>query len=550
MTYMQFHLGKHSRKASWRQRLLSVLTLALGWGVGIPSTLAAETVTIRLGPFQQSVEIADLEKFAKTGRLPSGLEVLSSMLTPEVRGFLTKRLEVDPAFADKFVDDLMRSPGGREFISSIGGVIPGSTAESIKATLNFTLRQANGFNALSFLRAYPGENITVDATKAIGLAVEFNPNNLQSQAFGLLLERDLSAKSSIPFKAAFDPAALGPEAVQQQTIILNDRQRNRTIPVDIYSSQGNAENPLVVLSHGLGGNRRFLSYLARHLASYGLTVAAVEHPGSNANAVNRASDTQNLAQVLRATEFIDRPKDVSFILNELAKLNTQPGQLQAKLNTEKVTVIGHSLGGYTALALVGGEVDLEELRKFCKDSLNIGEAPGDWLQCSAASLRDRKLRLQDQRIKSAIALNPLVGNLFGKKGLTQVSKPVLILSGTEDALTPALKHQIEPFTQLRGEKYLLTAIGGTHLSISDPIYPTSAATTIVKERQGEETKSLRQLTQGVSLAFIKQLTPEAKIYQPFLTSAYAQSLSTPQLPLRLVSELPPSIKRWLEPVEK
>ncbi|OKH57241.1 dienelactone hydrolase [Scytonema sp. HK-05] len=518
--------------------------------MGMPSTLAAQTVTIRLGPFQQSVAIADLENFAKTGRLPSGLEVLSSMLTPEVRGFLTKRLEVNPAFADKFVDGLMRSPGGREFISSIGGVIPGSTSESIKATLNFALRQANGFNALSFLRAYPGENITVDATKAIGLAVDFNPNNLQSQAFGLLLERDLSAESSIPFKAAFNPAALGPEAVQQQTIILNDRQRNRTIPVDIYSSQGNAENPLVVLSHGFGGNRRFLSYLARHLASYGLTVAAVEHPGSNANAVSRASDTQNLGQLLRATEFIDRPKDVSFTLNELAKLNTQPGQLQGKLNTEKVTVIGHSLGGYTALALVGAEVDLEELRKFCKDSLNIGEAPGDWLQCAAASLGDRKLRLQDQRIKSAIALNPLVGNLFGKKGLAQVSKPVLILTGTEDALTPALKHQIEPFTQLRGEKYLLTAIGGTHLSISDPIYPTSAATSIVKERIGEETKSLRQLTQGVSLAFIKQLTPEAKIYQPFLTPAYAQSLSTPQLPLRLVSELPASIKRWLEPMDK
>ncbi|WP_083630469.1 alpha/beta hydrolase [Scytonema sp. HK-05] len=547
---MQFQLGKNQRKASLVQKLLCALTLTLGWGVGMPSTLAAQTVTIRLGPFQQSVAIADLENFAKTGRLPSGLEVLSSMLTPEVRGFLTKRLEVNPAFADKFVDGLMRSPGGREFISSIGGVIPGSTSESIKATLNFALRQANGFNALSFLRAYPGENITVDATKAIGLAVDFNPNNLQSQAFGLLLERDLSAESSIPFKAAFNPAALGPEAVQQQTIILNDRQRNRTIPVDIYSSQGNAENPLVVLSHGFGGNRRFLSYLARHLASYGLTVAAVEHPGSNANAVSRASDTQNLGQLLRATEFIDRPKDVSFTLNELAKLNTQPGQLQGKLNTEKVTVIGHSLGGYTALALVGAEVDLEELRKFCKDSLNIGEAPGDWLQCAAASLGDRKLRLQDQRIKSAIALNPLVGNLFGKKGLAQVSKPVLILTGTEDALTPALKHQIEPFTQLRGEKYLLTAIGGTHLSISDPIYPTSAATSIVKERIGEETKSLRQLTQGVSLAFIKQLTPEAKIYQPFLTPAYAQSLSTPQLPLRLVSELPASIKRWLEPMDK
>lgn len=549
MTNMQFQLGKHRRKASWAQRLLCTLTLALGWGVGMPSTLAAQTVTIRLGPFQQSVNIADLEKFAKTGRLPQGLEVLSSMLTPEVRGFLTKRLEVNPAFADKFIDDLMRSPGGRQFISSIGGVIPGSTAESIKATLNFALRQANGFNALSFLRAYPGENVTVDATKAIGLAVELNPNHLQSQAFGLLLERELSATNNIPFKAAFDPAALGNQPVQQQTIVLSDRQRNRIIPVDIYWSQGNAENPLVVLSHGFGANRRFVSYLARHLASYGITVAAVEHPGSNVAAVS-TSDTQNLAQLLPSTEFINRPKDVSFVLDQLAKLNPQPGLLQGKLNTEKVTVIGHSLGGYTALALVGAEVDLEELRKFCKDSLNIGEAPGDWLQCSAASLRERKLRLQDERVKSAIALNPLVGNLFGKKGLTQVTKPVLFLTGTEDTLTPALKHQIQPFTQLRGEKYLLTAIGGTHLSVSDPTNAVSEATTIVKERRGEETKSLRQLTQGVSLAFIKQLTPEAKIYQPFLTPAYAQSFSTPQLPLRLVSELPTNIKRWLESGEK
>ncbi|MGH8002357.1 MAG: alpha/beta hydrolase [Brasilonema sp.] len=547
---MQFQLGKHRRKASWRQKLLFPLMLALGWGAGMPSTIAAQTVTIRLGPFQQSVALADLEKFAKTGRLPEALEILSPVLTSQVRELLTKRLEVNPAVADRFIDNLMRSPGGRQFISSLGGVIPGSTAESIKATLNFALRQANGFNALSFLRAYPGENITVDATKAVGLAVDFNPNNLQSQAFGLLLERELSAESSIPFKAAFDPAALGNQVVQQQTIVLNDRQRNRIIPVDIYSSQGNAENPLVVLSHGFGANRRFLSYLARHLASHGITVAAVEHPGSNVDAVGRTSNTQNLARLLSATEFIDRPKDISFMLDEVAKLNTQLGQLQGKLNTEKVTVIGHSLGGYTALALVGGEVHLEELRKFCKDSLNIGEAPGDWLQCSAASLRERKLKVKDERVKSAIALNPLVGNLFGKKGLTQVTKPVLILTGTEDALTPALKHQIEPFTQLRGEKYLVTAIGGTHLSISDPIYPKSAATTIVKERRGEETKSLRQLTKGVSLAFIKQLTPEAKIYKSFLTPAYAQSLSTPELPLRLASDLPTSIKRWLEPSEQ
>ena len=533
------------RQASWAQGLLCSLTLACGWGVGMPSTLAAQTVTIRLGPFQQLVAIADLEKFAKTGHLPERLQIFSPVLRPEVRELLTKRFSVDPAFADKFIHELIRTPQGKQLIGFLGVALPGSTVESLQATLNLTLRQVNGLSALSFLRAYPQENVTIDATKALGLVVEFNANVLQSQVLGMLLEQELSPKSNTPSNSTFDPAVLGNQTVQEQTLTLQDRQRNRMIPVDIYWSRGNAEDPLVVISHGFGANRKFLRYLALHLASHGITVAAVEHPGSNVTAVNRASYTANLAQILPGSEFIDRPKDISFLLDELAKLNTKPGQLGLKFNTEKVTVIGHSLGGYTALALVGGKVNLEELRQFCKDSLSIGESPGDWLQCAAASLRDKKLHLQDSRVKSAIALNPLVGRLFGQNGLTQVTKPVLILSGTEDTLTPALTHQIEPFTQLRGSKYLLTAIGGTHLSISDPTSTVSTATTIVKERRGEETKSLRQLTQGVSLAFIKQLTPEAKLYQPFLTPAYAQSFSTQQLPLRLISDLPKSIKLWL-----
>lgn len=109
MTHMQFQLGKHRRKAYWTQKLLFPLMLALGWGQGMSSTIAAQTVTIRLGPFQQSVALADLEKFAKTGRLPEGLEILSPVLTSQVRELLTKRLEVNPAVADRFIDNLMRS---------------------------------------------------------------------------------------------------------------------------------------------------------------------------------------------------------------------------------------------------------------------------------------------------------------------------------------------------------------------------------------------------------------------------------------------------------
>ena len=62
--------------------------------------------------------------------------------------------------------------------------------------------------------------------------------------------------------------------------MLRDRSRERSIPVDIYWSEA-THGPLVVISHGFGADRRFFAYLAQHLASHGLTVVSVEHPGSN-----------------------------------------------------------------------------------------------------------------------------------------------------------------------------------------------------------------------------------------------------------------------------
>ncbi|BAY19610.1 hypothetical protein NIES21_54740 [Anabaenopsis circularis NIES-21] len=544
---LQFQPSNKPCKNESLQGLLFSLGLVLSSGVAIPATLAAETVTIRFGPFQQSVAIADIEKFAKTGTLSKTLQAYESLFTPELRGLLNRRVQVDPKFADKFVDELTLLPQGKQLITSLTAAIPGSTVESLQATMSIGLRQVNGLSVVSFLKAYPTENISLDATQILQIATDFNPNNLQNQALGSILARNLAVKINIPFRPSFDPAATGQAPVQQQTLTLQDKQRQRSIPVDIYWSQTtDTTAPLVVISHGFGANRRFASYLARHLASHGISVAAIEHPGSNGVAISNAANQGDLAKLLPATEFIDRPKDVSFLLNELAILNTQPGQLQGKLNTEKVTVIGHSLGGYTALALVGGEINLEEVRQFCKTSLRLVDPLGDWLQCAATPLKGKKFQLQDERVKSAIALNPLTGKLFGKQGLSRINKPVLILTATEDALTPALTHQIRPFTQLRGNKYLLTAIGATHLSILDPTYSTGEASQIIPEKRGAETQPLRQLIRGISLAFVKQLTPEAQTYQQFLTAAYAQSLSTPELPLRLNADLPTNVKPWLD----
>ncbi|NET07038.1 MAG: alpha/beta hydrolase [Merismopedia sp. SIO2A8] len=525
---------------------LCTLLVALWWGITAPVS-AAERLTLRLGPFEQSVSIADLEKFAETGEMTKGLKPYSRLLTPQVRQLLVRRLQIDPNMTEKFVNDLLHSPDGARLLKRIGRVLPDSSLEQLQAALFLAARQANGLSVLSFLEAYPEDSVVVDATSMAAIALQLNSSYLQSLAIGPMLERELTVAESSGLPLDFDPAETGSEYVRERTLRLRDRPRGRTILVDLYWSR-HSDGPLVVLSHGFGSDRKFLRYIGRHLASHGLTVASLEHPGSNFNWINGVSISGNPGDLVPASEFIERPKDVSFMLDQLAKLNYRYGSLKGKLNTKQVSVIGHSFGGYTALALAGGELDLESLRQFCQNRSPIGRSPADWFQCAATELPDEYFGLQDRRVAQVIALNAMTGRLFGSRGLARVKTPTLILTGTEDAITPSVDNHLRPFTQLGGSKYLLAAIGGTHLSVTDKgnLNDAMARSTLVKERVGEEVDPLRQLLKGVSLAFIKQLTPEAKTYEPFLKPAYAQSFSTPTLSLRLSTQLPPTMASWFQ----
>ncbi|NEQ26761.1 MAG: alpha/beta fold hydrolase, partial [Microcoleus sp. SIO2G3] len=377
-------------------------------------------------------------------------------------------------------------------------------------------------------------------------------------ALGSLLERELTVPDAT-FKAQFDPTQLGPNWVQQQTLTFRDYDRNRSIPVDLYWSH-DTHGPLIVISHGFGADRRFLGYLAYHLASYGFSVAAIEHPGSNVTWLTQIATQTSYgtpSQILPATEFIDRPKDVSFLLDQLQRLNHFSLTFRGKFNTNQVTVVGHSLGGYTALALAGGQLDLTQLRQFCDARQLVGLSPADWLQCAATDLPpNQPANLRDPRVVQIVALNPVIGHLFNPASLGKITIPTMVLSSTDDAITPAVSQQLLPFTQLHTKsKYLLTAIGGTHLSAGDPANLNQALTQslFVRERRGDETEVLRQMLRGTTLAFVEQMTPEAKRYAPFLSSAYVQSFSNSSLQLRLTSSLPANVSSWLSaavPIEQ
>jgi hypothetical protein len=144
------------------QGLIWSFSLAIGWGATMPSAIAAEQVTLRLGPLEQKIEVEDLERFAKTGKLSTNLQLLAPALTPQVREALNQRLQLDPKLADELIDRWVRSPRGQQLVAALGLAVPDSTIAQLQGAIALAARQANGLTFLGFLRAYPEENITLD----------------------------------------------------------------------------------------------------------------------------------------------------------------------------------------------------------------------------------------------------------------------------------------------------------------------------------------------------------------------------------------------------
>ena len=95
---------------------------------------------------------------------------------------------------------------------------------------------------------------------------------------------------------------------------MSDRTRDRTFPVDLYLPLDQRLHPVIVISHGLGADRTTLAYLAQHLASYGFVVALPEHPGSDWKEFQAFLEGQS-DQLVPTREFLDRPLDVSYLLD-------------------------------------------------------------------------------------------------------------------------------------------------------------------------------------------------------------------------------------------
>ena len=160
--------------------------------------------------------------------------------------------------------------------------------------------------------------------------------------------------------------------------------------------------PLVVMSHGRTGSFLGNRDTAQALADAGFIVAAISHPGDNAQDKSRSNEL---------SAFIDRPADIRRLIDYLLG----EWRSAAAIDQGRIGFLGFSRGGYTGLVLAGAIPAVSLASPLCAGRTDeICTEPG----------RARPRRSGgDGRIKAAVLMDPL-GVFFDRDSFDNVVLPV------------------------------------------------------------------------------------------------------------------------------
>ncbi len=201
-----------------------------------------------------------------------------------------------------------------------------------------------------------------------------------------------------------------------------------TIQAGLNAPVAEGKFPLVVISHGSGGNRLGYLTIAQALTGAGYVVAMPEHHLNN-------RDENDLEGTLR--NLVLRPKHISLVIDALG----QNLILGDAVDTQQVAVIGHSIGAYTGLALAGGMPFSETRQKVTVKG--------------------------DDRVKGLVLMAPATGWYAYPEGLTDVSVPVLIYEAEKDPFTGP-EHAARVVDQVKGDVDLRRIKNAGHFSFLSP----------------------------------------------------------------------------------
>jgi len=204
-------------------------------------------------------------------------------------------------------------------------------------------------------------------------------------------------------------------------------------PAGRKSPRQDGKFPLVLISHGAGGNAGQFGWIASELARNGYVVVLPNHPGTTSGNANAEA----------AVRVWERPQDISAVLDHMTSQEDE----FVYVDFENIAVVGFSAGGYTALALSGARVDPDRLQRFC-DKSDHGMSDCAFLSHFGIDLHQMDLSpaaqdLRDARVKTAVIVDPGIIATVTNESLTDINIPLFVLKlGTNESV-PAGVHALE-----------------------------------------------------------------------------------------------------------
>ncbi|MDR3680723.1 MAG: hypothetical protein P4L41_12225 [Flavipsychrobacter sp.] len=178
------------------------------------------------------------------------------------------------------------------------------------------------------------------------------------------------------------------------------------LDVAIDSAPRKGQYPLIIFSHGSGSMPLLFRTLGQYLARNGFIVGMPEHPFNNRIDNSLVDTVENL---------INRPAHLQIAINWF----WGSSEFKSFLIPDTVSLIGHSMGGYSALALAGGRPTPFPHETVDAKILNLGK---------------------DTRVKSIVLLAPATVWFREKGALSNVDVPILMYTAELDRLTPKMPH--------------------------------------------------------------------------------------------------------------
>jgi len=456
------------RRGAVVARLLSSLLAGL-IGVGsLPqaSLQAAEQLRIRFDGLDLPLNLQELERWSKNPERASGeLASWLSLLDPGSQLRLRQFLEAPLVRERSFTQQLLRGWAGRRVVEELGGLISadnGNAGPLLLSTLNTLLKQQQQVTTLELLRALPADRLTINLDGLQRLANRWR-QQLDEQKQALIALQALPLATKTPLLPLSDglllerSGALPADRSSRSPSLRRLRVSHRLEPLELEIWPAQGSRFWVLLMPGLGGSTAQLRWLAEALHRRGWAVLLLDHPGSNEQAVRELLQGRRLppgAETLRG-----RVLDVQAVVaavdhGSLPRLGDQ------------VVLMGHSLGGLTALLAAGLRPEPGLVRR-CKRALS--DLPlinlSRLLQCQLPEVPLPPVQPLAQPVAALVSFNGFGSLLWPNRGLRGLQAPALLVGGSLDLITPPVSEQLRLFVpEANPSSRLVLLEGASHFS--------------------------------------------------------------------------------------